>query len=161
MLIPTGLALLIVAAAACGGSSRPAEGPTDTSTTSQTPTDAPPAGDTFEAQVARGQTLYGEHCASCHGKSGEGKPGPAVVGLDKGALPLEPPAGAKARTTQFKTVYDVGDFVMKSMPPGKGGSLSADEYLAILAFDLSANGIKLDAPLDVEKAKALEIPRTK
>ena len=32
---------------------------------------------------------------------------------------------------------------------------------AILAFDLSANGIKLDAPLDVEKAKSLEIPRKK
>lgn len=146
----------MVAAAACGGTSRPAEGPEGSSTASST---GPEAGDTFEAQVARGQALYGEHCADCHGKSGEGKPGPAVVGLDSGALPLDPPAGAKARTMQFKTVYDVGDFVMKNMPPDKGGSLSPDEYLAILAFDLSANGIKLDAPLDVEKAKALEIPR--
>src|SRR5688572_25488708 len=72
-----------------------------------------------------------------------------------------PQPAIRSRPRSRATVYDVGDFVMKSMPPGKGGSLSPEEYLAILAFDLSANGIKLDAPLDVEKAKTLEIPRTK
>lgn len=142
------LAAVGLFAAACGS-------------TAQTSTTPPGPVTTFEAQVARGQSLYADRCAGCHGDAGEGDNAAAVVGLDKGALPLDPPAGAKLRTMPFKTAYDVGDFVMKNMPPGGGGSLSQDDYLAILAFDLSANGIKVDGLLDLEKAKPLEIPRKK
>jgi hypothetical protein len=46
------------------------------------------------------------------------------------------------------------------MPPKAPGSLTAEEYLAILAFDLKANGIDLgDKKLDLELAKTLEVPR--
>jgi hypothetical protein len=45
------------------------------------------------------------------------------------------------------------------MPPKKGGSLPADTYWAILAFDLHANGIDLPAPLTPEMAATLTIPR--
>lgn len=116
---------------------------------------------TFADQVATGQKLYGENCASCHGAGGEGKGNsPAVVGVKTGkALPLDPPASAKYRKTQFKTVGDVLDFSQKSMPPGAGGSLKPDEYLAIIAFDLHANGIDLDKPLTADSAKATTIPR--
>jgi cytochrome c len=110
--------------------------------------------------VTLGQKLYGEKCASCHGNSGEGNRAPAVVGLSKGALPLDPPATAKARKQQFKTVADVADFVVKTMPPDSPGSLSQDEYWSILAFDLKANGIDLgDKKLDGALAPTLTIPR--
>jgi mono/diheme cytochrome c family protein len=120
----------------------------------------PAAGEveSFGAQVAKGQALFGEHCAKCHGAAGEGATGPAVVGLKSGALPLEPKAGS-ARKVQFVTVADVGGFVMKAMPPDSPGGLAPDEYLAILAFDLKANGIELDQKLDLEKAKTLTVPR--
>jgi mono/diheme cytochrome c family protein len=114
---------------------------------------------TFAEQVALGQTLYGEHCASCHGKSGEGLDAPPVVGLDKGALPLDPPAGAKYRKTQFKTVADIADFVVKNMPAKAPGSLTPEQYFSILAFDLKANGIELDKKLDGAVAATLTVPR--
>jgi hypothetical protein len=45
------------------------------------------------------------------------------------------------------------------MPPTAPGSLSDEQYLAILAFDLKANGIELQDKLDLAKAQSLEIPR--
>jgi cytochrome c len=91
-------------------------------------------------QATQGGKLYAKHCAKCHGDAGQGtKKAPAVVGKD--ALPLDPPATAKVRKTQFHTAQDVAQFVATKMPAPKPGSLSADEYYAILAFDLKANGV--------------------
>jgi cytochrome c len=157
---------VLFAALACGGSAPPVETPESAAASAapeapMTPAAsvAPPAN--FAEQVTLGQKLYGEKCAGCHGNSGEGsKDAPAVVGLDKGALPLAPAATAKYRKTQFKTVADIADFVVKAMPPKAPGSLTAEEYFAILAFDLKANGIDLgDKKLDGELAKTLEVPR--
>jgi cytochrome c len=150
----------LFAVSACGGSAPPAEAPAAPEPMAPAAGIAP-APATFAEQVSLGQKLYGEKCASCHGASGEGsKDAPAVVGLDKGALPLAAPATAKYRKAEFKTVADIADFVVKSMPPKAPGSLSAEEYFAILAFDLKANGIDLgDKKLDGELAKTLEVPR--
>lgn len=120
-----GVALVALALGGCGG--------------------ATPAPDTAAAaggdQVATGAKLYAEQCASCHGDSGQGAGGPALVGAS--ALPLDPPAGAKFRKAQFHTGADVFAFVKEAMPPGKGGSLTDDQYAAILAFDLKANGVDM------------------
>lgn len=98
-------------------------------------------------QVERGGKLYGKHCASCHGDAGQGtKKAPAVVGKD--SLPLDPRPTQKVRKTKFRTAKDVADFVVPNMPGDKPGSLSADEYFAILAFDLKANGVALTQPVD-------------
>ncbi len=115
---------------------------------------------TFAEQVTLGQQLYGENCAGCHGDNGQNGKAPKVVGLQDGALPLDPPAGAKYRKTQFKTVADVASFVVANMPPKAPGSLTEEQYYAILAFDLKANGIDLgDKKLDAAVAPTLEIPR--
>lgn len=111
-------------------------------------------------QVARGQKLYGERCAGCHGAGGEGiaGKGPAVVGHT--ALPLDPPAGAKARNAQFRTAADVFGWVKANMPAGKGGSLTDEEYAAVLAFDLKANGVDLGGKtLDPALAASLVLNR--
>lgn len=130
------------------------------SPTSKHPEGAEPAPQDFAAQVALGERLYGENCASCHGAAGEGGRGPRVVGLAEGALPLDPPEGRKLRKTQFVTVADVATFAVETMPMGRPGSLSTEEYLAILAFDLKANGIDLgEETLTMEKAGELTIPR--
>lgn len=114
---------------------------------------------TFAEQVKLGQSLYGEQCASCHGGSGKGGGAPAVVGIAEGALPLAPPPKAKSRKVEFKTVADVAGYVVEAMPPGKAGSLTTEQYFAILAFDLEANGIHLDQKLDAPLAATLVIPR--
>jgi len=150
---------------ACGGgSSAPPPDTADDAAAGKsapgTPAVSTAAPQTFAEQVALGQKLYGEKCASCHGDSGEGKTAPKVVGLDQGALPLAPPPGAQYRKTEFKTVADVAEFVVKNMPPKEPGSLTEEEYYAILAFDLKANGIDLgDKKLDAALAPTLEIPR--
>jgi S-disulfanyl-L-cysteine oxidoreductase SoxD len=150
---------------ACGGGEAPPPNTADNAaaahqSTSEAPSEPAAAPATFAEQVTLGQKLYGEQCASCHGDGGEGKTAPPVVGLDKGALPQSPPATAKYRKTEFKTVADIADFVVKNMPPKAPGSLSEEQYFAILAFDLKANGIDLgDKKLDGPLAKTLDIPR--
>jgi cytochrome c len=149
--------LAIGALSACGGPP-PAESASSSPTTENAA--STPAPKTFAEQVTLGQALYGEKCARCHGPGGEGTDGPRVVGLDKGALPLDPPSNAKFRKTQFKTVMDVAEFVVANMPPNAAGSLSAEEYFSVLAFDLKANGIDLgEKKLDAALAKTLVIPR--
>jgi S-disulfanyl-L-cysteine oxidoreductase SoxD len=128
-------------------------------TTGSTPVESSASTQTFSQQVAAGQALYGQHCAECHGSAGQGDTAPRLVGLREGALPLDPPADRKFRKTQFVTVADVAGFVVQNMPPKKAGSLTADEYWSILAFDLHANGIDLDKKLTPELAPTLTIPR--
>ena len=113
---------------------------------------------TFAEQVTRGTEVYADRCSSCHGKAGEGShDAPAVVGA--GALALDPPAGARVRKSKFVTVADVAAFVVQNMPGDAPGSLSEDDYFAVLAFDLHANGIDLDKKLDGALAASLTIPR--
>jgi S-disulfanyl-L-cysteine oxidoreductase SoxD len=107
-----------------------------------------------EAQIAEGKKLYVAKCASCHGNAGEGKKdAPPVVGKD--AFPLDPRPKAK-RDAKFHTAADVFAWATKNMPPKKPGKpaevLTTEQYLAIFAFDLTANGIKLDKPLDGDAA---------
>jgi cytochrome c len=105
------------------------------------------------AQIEHGTQLYVAHCAKCHGDAGQGTDkGPPVVG--KEAFPLAPRAGAK-RDVEFRTAADVFAWATKHMPGDAPGTLSTDEYLAIFAFDLTANGIKLDKPLDGPAAQAI------
>ena len=137
----------------CATSSEPAAPPATAATAG-----APPA--SFADQVAQGQTLYVNNCAKCHGDAGQGTDkAPRVVGIKEGALPLDPPADRKVRKNRFVTVADVASFVVANMPPGKAGSLTNDQYWAILAFDLHANGIDLPSPLTPELAQTLTIPR--
>lgn len=136
-----GVAVLVAlgALAACGGGAPAPEAPN-----ASVPSSAPASGGaTFGAQAAEGQKLYADNCASCHGANGEGGKAPRLVGVSEGALPLDPPSGAKYRKSQFRTAADVASFVVKAMPPNNAGKLSEDQYWAILAFDLKANGVDL------------------
>ena len=152
--------LICVAALAACGEAKPPETPASESATPAPGGESAAAPATFAEQVAQGQKLYGEHCAECHGASGEGGKAPAVVGLDKGALPLDPPAKAEHRKTQFKTVADIAAFVVKNMPADAPGTLTEEQYYSILAFDLKANGIDLgEKKLDGSVAPTLTVPR--
>jgi cytochrome c len=105
------------------------------------------------AQVEKGKGLYVEKCAKCHGDAGQGTDkGPPVVGKD--AFPQKPREGAK-RDVEFHTAADVFAFASKAMPGDAPGTVPADDMLAIFAFDLTANGVKLTAPLDGAAAQAI------
>jgi cytochrome c len=112
-----------------------------------------PAAGTVTAQIEQGKQLYVEKCARCHGDAGQGSAkAPPVVGKD--AFPEKPRPGAK-RDVDFHTAADVFAFASKTMPGGAPGSLSTEQYLAIFAFDLTANGVQLDKPLDAAAAQAI------
>jgi cytochrome c5 len=132
------LALLGVTAFACAhdeGVAAPAATPASAAS------GAAAGGGDAMAQAEAGGPLYGQFCAKCHGNAGQGTDqGPPVVGAN--ALPLDPRPTAKARKNQFHTAKDIADFVVPNMPP-KGPKPTLEQYLAILAFDLKANGVDL------------------
>jgi S-disulfanyl-L-cysteine oxidoreductase SoxD len=106
-------------------------------------------------QVEQGKQLFAEHCASCHGDSGQGTDdGPTIAG--KHALPAEPRAGSK-RDVPFRSGADVYAFVANNMPADDPGTLAPDQYNAIVAFALSANAIKLDKPFDGSVAQLIVV----
>jgi mono/diheme cytochrome c family protein len=113
---------------------------------------APTAGGAT-AQIEHGKQLYVDKCAKCHGDAGQGTDkAPPVVGKD--AFPQKPRTGAK-RDVEFHTAADVFAWATKHMPGDAPGSLATDEYLAVFAFDLTANGIALARPLDGPAAQAI------
>jgi mono/diheme cytochrome c family protein len=111
------------------------------------------APDPVATQVEQGKKLYTDKCSKCHGAAGQGtKDGPPVVGKD--AFPLDPRPKAK-RDVKFHTAADVFAWASKNMPAKKPGTLTTEQYLAIFAFDLTANGVTLDKPLDGPAAQAI------
>ena len=109
----------------------------------------------IDDQVALGATLFGSKCSGCHGKNGEGgERAPKVIGDD--ALPESAPEGAKTRTGSFGTAQDLFDFISKEMPPGKG-KLGEDEAWGVVAFLLSNNDAKPDAPLSPDNASEVSV----
>lgn len=93
-------------------------------------------------QVARGETVYGENCAACHGKNLEGQPNWRVRGED-GILPA-PPHDETGHTWHHadKLLFDItkrgGQAVappsFKSGMPAFGETLSDGDIWAVLAF---------------------------
>lgn len=79
-----------------------------------------------DAQASIGQTLYYQHCAECHGGSGEGNYGPGLL-VDDGNV-------------QWQPVYYVYTYMMQHMPAGDANALKKDEYINIMAFLLKAHG---------------------
>ena len=111
---------------------------------------------TVDEQVALGEKVFTKKCASCHGSGGQGSSDdPAVVG--KTALPLDPPAKAKVRKTKFETALDVAGFVKTKMPGDAPGTLTDTEAYAVLAFDLKANGVRLDRLVDPTYAGSIRL----
>ena len=101
------------------------------------------------SQMSSGKAIYTSNCASCHGGSLEGtNDAPALSGANFAAY------------WPGKTVADLYDYAHDNMPPTAPASLSAEQYLDIVAFILSGNGHQPgDTPLptDHEALEALTI----
>jgi cytochrome c len=79
-----------------------------------------------EEQVARGEAVYKEDCATCHAASLRGTFGaPGIIGARFN------------RTWVGMTVGDLYTFVHDTMPAGMGGTLSDKEYVDVVAYILS------------------------
>jgi alcohol dehydrogenase (cytochrome c) len=89
--------------------------------------DPAPAGFYAAPQAQQGRALYGANCSGCHGASLQGGAGPALVGPNFSA------------TWGTRTLGNLVDFEHSQMPPGKPGSISMPDDLAITAFILQSN----------------------
>jgi len=91
-----------------------------------------------DAQAQAGRAIYTQSCSGCHQ--------PDLGGYNE-ALPLKGPAFlSNWRDRPIGALYN---FTAKTMPVGAAGSLSADDYAALTAYILQANGAKPGAePLE-------------
>lgn len=109
-------------------------------------------------QTDTGEDVFRRRCAQCHGPDGRGGKAPNVIG--PGALTARPLPEAKMRTETFETAADLLAWTSKKMPPGTAEDLTAAEHAAVIAYMLSASGIKLgDKALDAQTAKAIRLER--
>ena len=98
-----------------------------------------------EEQIVTGKTVYQEHCARCHGDQGEGKRGPLLIG---------PRHGMRG----YGTAQGLYNYTSQIMPFDAAGSLSSEEYWAVLAYLLDANGVALpQAALSAANAEQIPI----
>ncbi len=79
------------------------------------------------AQAEDGAAAYENDCAQCHGANLEGYTGPALTGPQF--------------TQTFGSASALLGFVSTNMPYDAPGSLSHADYVAIVAFILSRNGL--------------------
>ena len=94
------------------------------------------------AQVARGARVFGSICANCHEIA-------EFVGAD-----------AYLEEVEGKPLWETFDFISTKMPDDDPGSLSLDEYAAVLAYIFSVYGLpSSDAELavDQESLEAIKI----
>lgn len=110
-----------------------------------------PAG---SGNAVKGEEIYVEKCAACHGFDGVGQPADALTG-GQGTL-----ASAKAQKTvgsfwPYATI--IFDYTRRAMPLNNPQTLTNDEVYALTAYILKLNG--LIGAKDVMNAKTL--PRVK
>ncbi len=137
--------------------------------------------DRARAQADVGATVFANECARCHGQRGEGSGGVSAI-LGPGALPEFPrnsggsadptvtdpqllqiqaqgrPAGAAWRDS-FRSAQDVFNFTSTQMPKGRGGSLGAADYWAVVNFIFAAQGATLPAGgIGPSNASSVQVP---
>jgi quinoprotein glucose dehydrogenase len=106
-----------------------------------------------EAQAKRGEALYKEQCAACHGDNLEGSgPMPPLAGKDFLA------------NWQGKPVADVFEKTNSSMPATAPGSLSPEQTADVIAYLLSvgkypAGAADLPAKAEALKTITLDAPK--
>lgn len=85
-----------------------------------------------------GSKVYAAKCAACHGRTGKEGPKDKLVG-GFGTLNTEKPVKTIGSYWPYATT--VWDYINRSMPFDKPGSLTADEVYAVTAYLLSLNDI--------------------
>jgi S-disulfanyl-L-cysteine oxidoreductase SoxD len=98
-------------------------------------------------QAVRGEKLYADNCASCHGES-------------LGGVEMAPPLAGDTFNSNWEGVSlnDLFERMRTSMPQNKPGSLSRAQNADILAHILKVGGFPSgDAPLDGQAGALMPI----
>ncbi len=98
-----------------------------------------PAG---SGDVATGEEIYLDNCASCHGDFAEGLDNWPSLSGGEGTLDREDPV--KTVGSYWPYLSTLWDYIHHSMPFGNAQTLTADETYAITAYLLYSNGLVED-----------------
>lgn len=106
--------------------------------------------------VQTGAPIYRDHCAGCHGSSGEGASAVELVG-DRTLLNTEyPDKGIGVYWPYAPTLYQ---YIQRAMPPEKPHQFTADELYSLVAYVLYLNQLlPADAFLDATTLGSIEMP---
>jgi cytochrome c len=106
--------------------------------------------------VARGRTVYGEQCASCHGAEGQGAVGDRLVGGQGTLATAKPVRTVGSYWPYAPTLFD---YIRRAMPQNAPQSLSNEDVYAVSAFILNLNGlVAADATLNAKSLSAVQMP---
>ena len=102
-----------------------------------------------EEQAKRGEVVYSQNCASCHG--------PTLTGTE-----MAPPLTGPAFIADFKdlTIRDLSDKIRLSMPADDPGSLNRQQTADVVTYILSVNKYpagKTDLGTDAEVLGQIKI----
>lgn len=104
----------------------------------------------------RGEAIYREQCAACHGLDGSGGANDALVG---GRDTLATSRPVKTVGSYWPYATTLFDYVRRAMPYPAPGLLSDDEVYAVSAWILALNGIvDADAVLDAKRLARIRMP---
>jgi len=93
-----------------------------------TPPEPPKPPDTIGELADIGAKIFSNRCARCHGASGQGIIGPALI-------------GGTANLSKFETADGIYSYISLAMPMDAPGTLTTDEYTQVLGFLLVQNGL--------------------
>ena len=107
--------------------------------------------------VATGDEVFAEKCATCHGEFAEGLDAWPVLAGGEGTLTDRRPV--KTIGSYWPYLSTVWDYVHRSMPFGSAQTVTVDETYAITAFLLYSNGlVDEDFTLSNENFKDVVLP---
>ena len=107
--------------------------------------------------VATGEEVYLENCASCHGDFAEGLDNWPKLSGGEGTLNRQDPV--KTIGSYWPYLSTVWDYVHRSMPFGQAQILSADDTYAITAYLLYSNNlVEDDFVLSKENFTEIQMP---
>jgi S-disulfanyl-L-cysteine oxidoreductase SoxD len=106
--------------------------------------------------VAKGEQVFAENCAACHGDKGVGGMKDRLAG-GQGTLVSNAPVKTVGSFWPYATT--LFDYIHRAMPYQAPGSLSNDDTYAVAAYILSLNGIlPVDGKLDRDSLPKIKMP---
>jgi S-disulfanyl-L-cysteine oxidoreductase SoxD len=106
--------------------------------------------------VSRGQAVFDQQCAACHGTKGEGGLGDQLVG---GQGTLATPNPVRTVGSYWPYAPTLFDYIRRAMPQNAPESLSNEDVYAVSAYILNLNGLlSTDAVLDANSLSAIKMP---
>lgn len=111
-----------------------------------------------KGSVKRGDEIFQEQCAACHGEFGQGNGRWPVLAGGQGSLKADRPEKTIGSFWPYlSTVYD---YINRAMPFGNAQSLSPDDVYALTAYLLYLNDIVKDEDFELsrENFAAVKLP---